>query len=124
MPIWHILGQFWYADAIISLCEQWLIAGYMMQNALLQAPDVPTLDTPLLITLLPALPGAWPSGYIRNGRVRGGIMVDMAWSEGTLTEVIFSFAPGIRNRQVKVIYAGNVVDNFMAAEGPARILAL
>ena len=37
------------------------------------------------ITLLPALPSAWPSGSIRGVRARGGITLDMSWAEGRLT---------------------------------------
>ncbi len=35
--------------------------------------------------LLPALPTAWPSGIVTGLVARGGIVVDFAWSGGTLT---------------------------------------
>ena len=37
------------------------------------------------ITLLPALPSAWPLGNVRGLRARGGIKADFAWRGGVLT---------------------------------------
>jgi alpha-L-fucosidase 2 len=39
------------------------------------------------IELLPALPGAWPSGSVTSLRARGGFEMDIAWSGGKLTNV-------------------------------------
>jgi len=43
------------------------------------------------VWLLPALPEAWPEGRVVGLRARGGLVIDLAWSKGQLTEAsVFS----------------------------------
>jgi len=86
-------------------------------NGLLQAPDVPDYSTPLVVTLLPALPAQWSSGSIKGARIRGGISVDFQWSGGKPTEAVFNVDANARNRDVKVLYSDNVVGEFSTTSG-------
>ncbi|KAJ7905032.1 glycoside hydrolase family 95 protein [Mycena leptocephala] len=86
-------------------------------NALLQAPDVPTLSTPLVITLLPALPSQWSTGSIKGARTRGGITVNLAWTAGNPTSASFHVDASIVPRPVQIVYNNKVVASFTTSPG-------
>ena len=89
----------------------------LFQNAIVHAPDVHSLSTPLTITILPALPSAWNTGSVTGLRVRGCMTVNVAWRNGKATSgaiVADSRAPG---RSVVVVYEGRKVAAFTAEGG-------
>jgi alpha-L-fucosidase 2 len=80
---------------------------------------VPTANSTVVITLLPALPDAWPTGSVTGARVRGGITVDFAWSGGKLTSSNVTMDSGLAPRNVQVVYAGKTVKTFATSGGAA-----
>jgi alpha-L-fucosidase 2 len=50
------------------------------------------------LSLLPALPKAWPSGRVSGLRARGGLEVDLAWRDGRATSAVLKAAVAGRHR--------------------------
>lgn len=78
----------------------------VLLNALIQSPATSSLSSPIVITLLPALPSAWAdSGLIKNARIRGGCGVSFGWHTGRLAgivEVTCDRWVGDRRRSVEI----------------------
>ena len=60
------------------------------------------------IRLLPALPKAWPSGRIRGVRARGGLILDMDWSGGSIERLLIKGPPRERVRLVAPAWSRDV----------------
>jgi len=104
------------ADPIIQIDANLGLPGAVL-NALLQAPDVPTLSTPLVITLLPSLPSQWSTGAMNGARTRGGITVNLAWKAGKPTSASFQLDSSIVPRPVQVVFGNKVVASFTTSAG-------
>ncbi|KAK7040767.1 hypothetical protein VNI00_009673 [Paramarasmius palmivorus] len=104
-PIFQIDANLGYPGAVL--------------NAILQAPDVSTFDTPLVVYILPALPTQWSEGEIKGARIRGGMTVDITWEGGapTSVEIKVNEAPISTKRPVQVVYKGKVVKEFTTTGG-------
>jgi alpha-L-fucosidase 2 len=69
------------------------------------------------IHVLPALPKAWPDGYVRGVRARGGIEADVEWSAGRLRRLALRGNPGA---SVVVRHAGQTTTLALNAQGRAE----
>lgn len=78
-----------------------------------------------MITLLPTLPDAWPSGSVRGARARKGVSLDISWNNGALKQVNVSVdGVGDNGREVKLVYRGAVIGSFKATHGTRKTLNL
>ena len=71
-----------------------------------------------LLSLLPALPSAWPSGSVHGLRARGGFEVDIAWKDGKVT----SYRIAAKEARAVKIRVNGVVKTVTAEEIPKRPL--
>jgi alpha-L-fucosidase 2 len=83
---------------------------------------VPTNDTPLIITILPALPSQWPSGHLRGARVRKGITVDIEWSNGKPTSVVLAADQQANPFPVEVVFGGESVQSYTTTPGESETI--
>jgi alpha-L-fucosidase 2 len=72
-----------------------------------------TAEGERVLHLLPAMPSAWPTGYVKGLRARGGFVVDLAWTSGHLGEVLIGVT---RDGPCHVVYGDRVV-GLQAAAG-------
>ncbi|KAF7979349.1 hypothetical protein HWV62_42781 [Athelia sp. TMB] len=92
-------------------------------NALLQAPDVASQSAALTIALLPAVPKNWASGSITGARIRGGISINMTWSNSKLQTAQFVADSSAVGKRVVVVYLGAPVSEFVARPGTSKSLS-
>lgn len=59
------------------------------------------------IHLLPALPKAWPTGYVKGLRARGGFEVDIYWKDGKLTTTVIRSKLG---KKCKLRYGEKIIE--------------
>lgn len=69
-----------------------------------------------VIQVLPALPTAWPDGSARGLRCRGGLSVDVDWSDGRPTSLTVRRIGGDPHEPVRITYAGRDLRTTIADE--------
>ncbi|KAJ5459959.1 glycoside hydrolase family 95 protein [Penicillium daleae] len=66
--------------------------------------SMPILEGPVEVDLLPALPKTWTQGRARGFRLRGGLEIDLEWSQGVLTKASFR---AMSSGTIAVYYGGH-----------------
>ncbi len=74
-----------------------------------------------LIRVLPALPEQWSDGRVRGIRCRGGLAVDLAWRDCTVTELTVHRIAGDEDRPVTIRYGDYVRELRLAAGRSVRL---
>jgi alpha-L-fucosidase 2 len=70
------------------------------------------------VSLLPALPSAWPQGRVRGLRARGGLKVDMEWANGKLINAVLASELG---GKVTVRHRSRTVELTLARGQPVSL---
>ncbi|KAI0746485.1 Six-hairpin glycosidase-like protein [Daedaleopsis nitida] len=92
-------------DAIFQIDANFGFPAALL-NALVQAPDQPSLSEVYQVDILPALPAHWTHGSITNARLRGGLAVSFEWDERTLKSVEVAASAVAPQRAVRFMQAG------------------
>ncbi|WP_442512193.1 glycoside hydrolase family 95 protein [Novipirellula sp. SH528] len=77
-------------------------------------PDESLVDAPYILHLLPALPTAWPNGKVDGLRARGGLEVDMQWSNNQLTKATIR---ATRDSTFRVYWDGKLSETISLKQG-------
>ncbi|WP_376768266.1 glycoside hydrolase family 95-like protein [Paenibacillus alginolyticus] len=71
--------------------------------------------------MLPALPDAWPTGFVKGLRARGGFEVSINWDKGEIVEAeIYSHSGGLCSVQIDAL----VKSEFQTVIGKRYMLSL
>ena len=69
------------------------------------------------VYILPALPSNWPSGSIKNARLRGGLGISFAWGDSALTSLEVAAEAQTAQRQIRFWHKGEVVRQLTSSPG-------
>jgi alpha-L-fucosidase 2 len=92
--VFQIDGNFGYAAGV---CEM-LLQSQERAEVGGQRAEVRGKGAEFVLSLLPALPKAWPSGSVKGLKARGGFEVDMTWADGKIVTLTLKSTLGKRCR--------------------------